>query len=225
MKRGLLFVLAFIPVLPVFVALPLGQQSLFAAVITGEREARRHHQIAEARFRAGLFAEALAEYQAGYQVMPLPGFLINIAQCYRRLGDLRMASGTYRKFTVVAPDSPLTPQIKALIVEIDTRAVDFENARQNGNVPAGEWNDNADQVMPYAVFLNPPANESDDPAPALLTKTAPVTERQPSGASGTRWWLWSSIGAAVVGAAIVAIVLSTGGSTATQEGSLATLRR
>ena len=157
MKRGLVFVLAFIPAL---VALPPGPRSLRAAV-PGEREARNHHRIAQARFHAGLFAEALAEYQAGYQAMPLPGFLINIAQCYRRLGDLRLASGTYRKFTVVAPDSPLTPQIKALIVEIDTRAVDFENARQNGSVPAGEWND-VGQAMPEVVLGHNPCRAGVD---------------------------------------------------------------
>jgi tetratricopeptide (TPR) repeat protein len=222
MKRGLVFVLAFIPAV---VALPPGQRNLRAAV-PGEREARNHHRTAEARFHAGLFAEALAEYQAGYQAMPLPGFLINIAQCYRRLGDLRLASGTYRKFTVVAPDSPLTPQIKALIAEIDRREVDFENARRNGTVPAdGEQDQDIDQVMPYAVFVNPPATAEEEPAPALLARTPPASEREPRGESATRWWLWGSIGAAVVCATVAAIILSTGGSTATQEGSLATLRR
>ena len=217
-RRGLILVM-------VFLALPLGQRSPRAAVLEGEREARKHHQIAEERFRAGLFAEALAEYQAGYQVLPLPGFLINIAQCYRRLGDLRMASGTYRKFTEVAPDSPLTPQIKTLIVEIDKREVDFENARQNGTVVATAKHDDGDQAMPYAVFLNPPATLEEDPAPALLARTAPLSEPEPRAGSRKRWWLWGSVGAVVVGAAVVAILLSTGGSTATQEGSLATLRR
>ena len=206
--------------------LPLSRRDLRAAVLEGEHEARKHHQAAEARFRAGLFAEALAEYQAGYQVMPLPGFLINIAQCYRRLGDLKMASGTYRKFTVVAPNSSLTPRIKALIVEIDKRAVDFESARRNGTVPAGvERDDDTDQAMPYAVFLNPPANADEDPAPPLLAKTTLASQPEPRRGSGTRWWLWGPIGVAVVGAAVAAIILSTGGSTATQEGSLATLRR
>ena len=216
--RGLILVLAFL-------ALPVGQRSLGAAVAEGEREARKHHQTAEERFRAGLFAEALAEYQAGYQVLPLPGFLINIAQCYRRLGDLRMASGTYRKFTEVAPDSPLTPQIRTLIVEIDRREVDFENARQNGTAVVAAKHDDGDQAMPYAVFLNPPATAEEEPAPALLTRTAPLSEPEPRPGSGTRWWLWGSVGAVVVAAAVAAILLSAGGSTATQEGSLATLRR
>ena len=207
------------------VLVPLGPRGLRAAVPDGEHEARKHHQTAEARFRAGLFAEALAEYQAGYQVLPLPGFLINIAQCYRRLGDLKMASGAYRRFTAVAPASPLAPQIRALIVEMDKRAIDFDNARQSGVAP-GHGND--DEVMPFAVFLNPPGtddreSDGDQPPPPLIAQPAPAVEAAQRGT--TRWWLWGPIGAAVVGGAVAAIILSTGGGAAAQEGSLATLRR
>jgi len=62
-----------------------------AATSEAEREARTHFQAGEARFKAGAFDEALAEYQKGYEAKPLPGFLVNIAQCQRRLGDLKSA--------------------------------------------------------------------------------------------------------------------------------------
>ena len=48
-----------------------------------------------------------------------PGFLVNIAQCQRRLGDLKKARATYQKFVLVAPDSPLVPQVRSMIAEID----------------------------------------------------------------------------------------------------------
>ena len=62
-----------------------------AASPEAEKEARAHFQAGEARFKAGAFDEALAEYQQGYDAKPLPGFLVNIAQCQRRLGDLKRA--------------------------------------------------------------------------------------------------------------------------------------
>ena len=40
-----------------------------------------------------------------------------------------------------------------------------------------------------------------------------------------RWWLWGALGAVVVGGAVTAIALSTGGTTTIHDGSLATLRR
>src|SRR6185369_17451056 len=90
-----------------------------AAPSEAERTARSHFQAGEAHFKAGAFDEALKEYQAGYDAKPLPGFLINIAQCQRRLGDLKTARATYQKFVLVAPDSPLVPQAKTMIAEID----------------------------------------------------------------------------------------------------------
>ena len=90
-----------------------------AATSEAEREARTHFQAGEARFKAGAFDEALAEYQKGYEAKPLPGFLVNIAQCQRRLGDLKSARATYQKFVLVAPDSPLIPQVRSMMAEID----------------------------------------------------------------------------------------------------------
>ena len=101
-------------VVALLVAGPVG-----AATPEAERTARAHFQAGEAKFKAGAFDEALAEYQAGYDVLPLPGFLINVAQCQRRLGDLKTARATYQKFVLVAPDSPLLPQVRSMIAEID----------------------------------------------------------------------------------------------------------
>jgi hypothetical protein len=90
-----------------------------AAPSEAQRKARAHFQSGEERFKAGAFADALAAYQAGYDVLPLPGFLINVAQCQRRLGDLKTARASYQKFVLVAPDSPLVPQVRSMIAEID----------------------------------------------------------------------------------------------------------
>jgi len=43
--------------------------------------------------------------------------------------------------------------------------------------------------------------------------------------TGHRWWLWGALGAVVVGGAITAVALSTGGTETIHDGSLATLRR
>ena len=97
-----------------------------AAPSETQRKARAHFQAGEERFKAGAFADALAAYQAGYDVLPLPGFLINVAQCQRRLGDLKTARATYQKFVLVAPDSPLVPQVKSMIAEIDGLLTDLD---------------------------------------------------------------------------------------------------
>lgn len=184
--------------------------SVGAATPEAERTARAHFQAGEARFKAGAFDEALAAYQAGYDVLPLPGFLINVAQCQRRLGDLKTARATYQKFVLVAPDSPLLPQVRSMIAEIDGLL-----AKPEPDEPA-----EADEAAKPASTLTAAA-PTETPAPLLARASDPAPEPAPR----RRWWLWGAIGAVVVGGAVTAVVLSTGGSTTIHDGSLATLRR
>jgi hypothetical protein len=201
------------------------------------RESRRHFQAAEAHFKAGAFDAALGEYQAGYDAKPLPGFLINIAQCQRRLGDLKAARTTYQKFVMVAPDSPLVPQAKAMVAELDKLLADLSNEPANANTndaaattregddsqtrkPADVEPAAAASAVTAVVPAEPPAATS---APVLVASPSPADEsRAPT---GRRWWLWGTIGAVVVGGAVTAFVLSAGGTTTVHEGSLGTLRR
>jgi ferric-dicitrate binding protein FerR (iron transport regulator) len=63
---------------------------------------------------------------------------------------------------------------------------------------------------------------AETPAPALVAR---ASDPAPEPAPRRRWWLWGVIGAVVVGGAVTAVVLSTGGTTTIHDGSLATLRR
>ena len=205
------------------------------------RESRRHFQAAETHFKAGVFDAALAEYQAGYDAKPLPGFLINIAQCQRRLGDLKAARATYQKFVMVAPDSPLVPQAKAMVAELDKLLADLSNAPPNPsptpNADAANANREGDDsqkqkpadvepaaAAPVVTAVVPAAEPSlATSAPVLIA--SPAAADEPPARSGRRWWLWGTIGAVVVGGAVTALVLSTGGTTTVHDGSLGTLRR
>ena len=120
----------------------------------------RHFQAGEARFKAGAFDEALAEYQAGYDAKPLPGFLVNIAQCQRRLGDLKKARATYQKFVLVAPDSPLVPQVRSMIAEIDGLLAEASRRSPRAEPDA--------EAKPAAAAPAPPR-----PAPARARAASP----------------------------------------------------
>jgi hypothetical protein len=203
-----------------------------AAADSAARESRRHFQAGEAHFKAGAFDAALAEYQAGYDAKPLPGFLINIAQCQRRLGDLKAARATYQKFVMVAPDSPLVPQAKAMVEELDKLLADLSNAQPNANASSNKEGDDSQEhkpadvepaaAAPVVTAVVPAAPPVATSAPVLVASPAPAEEAP---APRRRWWLWGTIGAVVVGGAVTAVVLSTGGTTTVHDGSLGTLRR
>ena len=186
-----------------------------AATSEAEREARTHFQAGEARFKAGAFDEALAEYQKGYQAKPLPGFLVNIAQCQRRLGDLKSARATYQKFVLVAPDSPLIPQVRSMMAEIDALL-----EKEQEKPPAETVTEEKPKPEAPPPAATPPLEA---PAPVLVA-AAPAPAPAPA-PTGHRWWLWGALGAVVVGGAITAVALSTGGTDTIHDGSLATLRR
>lgn len=202
----------------------LGAGRAQAATPEAEKQARRSFERAEELFDSGLFAEALAEYRAGYEQLPLPGFLINIAQCQRRMGDLAQARTTYSKFVMVAPDSPYVDEVKALIAELD-RVID---ASDTAAAPSGTAADEsgAASLSPPPVHAQalPSGGPADELAQANLVTTPDIPPAPAR--TGRRWWLWGSIGAAVVaGALVTAYLVRSPETTTLHEGSLGTLRR
>lgn len=205
----------------VVLAACLAAGSLHAATAEAEQRARRSFERAEASFKAGLFAEALAGYQEGYDHLPLPGFLINIAQCHRRLGNLQQARATYRKFIMVAPDSPYVPEVKSLVAELDSLVdnTDQAAAADAATPTAGEGPRPGEPLPPAAAAVAAAGVTAPN---ALVT---PSVAPEPAKA-GTRWWLWGTLGVAVASGAAATIYLLTGpGTTTVHEGSLGTLRR
>jgi tetratricopeptide (TPR) repeat protein len=204
----------------------LGAGRAQAATPEAEQEARRVFERAEEHFNAGLFAEALVEYRAGYELLPLPGFLINIAQCQRRMGDLAQARATYAKFIMVAPDSPYVDEVKALIAELDRVIQASATDTAAGPSAAATEESEAASLSPPPVRAQalPSGAPPDGPAQAALVAPPdlPPAPARPS----TRWWLWGSIGTAVVaGALVTAYFVRSPETTTLHEGSLGTLRR
>ncbi|HVV81872.1 MAG TPA: tetratricopeptide repeat protein [Kofleriaceae bacterium] len=92
------------------------------------RAAKKHFQRGEKLFNLGRFEEALAEYEAAYDRKPLPGFLYNIAQCHRNLGDYKQAIFGYRNYLRQVPDASNRDAVLALIDELEQKQHDLDAA-------------------------------------------------------------------------------------------------
>jgi hypothetical protein len=199
------------------------------ATAEATREARRHFDEAEADYRAGRYAAALGKYQAGYAAKPLPGFLINIAQCQRRLGDLKAARATYHEFILVAPDSRLVPEVQTLIRQLD--GVIAELAAGQEPSPAEITAEGDDVHTTELVATTPVLAPAPPPAPPVATPSliaAPAAPESPPPPrhSHARWWIWGGVAAAAIAGGIAAaVVMSSPGSTTIHTGSLGTLSR
>lgn len=72
------------------------------------------------QFSLRRFQKALTLFSEAYAVMPLPGFLYNIAQCHRFLGDCTKANYFYRGYLRDNPGAPNTEVVKQLIARCES---------------------------------------------------------------------------------------------------------
>jgi tetratricopeptide (TPR) repeat protein len=178
--------------------------------------ARELFRKAEISFNLGKFPEALRDYQAAYEAKPLPGFLFNIAQCYRHMGNYERARFFYRRYLALDPKTPNRRLVTDLITEV-TQKMDSPPtpgaaaAASEATTPAPAVPTTA--AEPAALALTPTAAGS-----AMATATPPSLMADPNMVTTTpgptsrpvykRWWFWTGI-AAVVAGGVVATVLLT----------------
>jgi tetratricopeptide (TPR) repeat protein len=212
----------------IVVLLITAAHSAHPAVAAGgsEKEARALFQRAEKSFNLGRFADALTDYQAAYEAKPLPGFLFNIAQCYRNMANYERARFFYRRYLAIEPKTSNRGLVEDLIAEM-TRLLDKQTAASAVAPPP---------AAPAAAVRAAPTPEtattpSPAPSPASSAGAMPVggpaaaliAAPSPEGPPPRRpvykrWWFWTAAGAAVVGGVAAAFMLTRNGQ---PSGSLA----
>jgi tetratricopeptide (TPR) repeat protein len=93
------------------------------------RAARRHYERGEKLFALGKFDEALDEYQKAFDAKPLPGFLFNIGQCYRNLGDYNQAIFSFKKYLKLEPDADNKDAVEQLITDLEDKKARGDGAK------------------------------------------------------------------------------------------------
>ena len=173
---------------------------LFALALAtpGEQAAHKHFEHAEKLYALGKFQDALVEYEAAYEAKALPGFLFNIGQCYRNLGNYERAQFYFRRYVQLDPRSPNRADAEQLIAEMDRMTAGNQAATvaTSGSLPslaapaaAGAGGDEA-RAHAFAPTVARTSDTGAAPRPLY---------RRP--------WVWIG-GAAVVAAAVaVGVVL------------------
>ena len=187
----------------------LAESATRAAPLDDEKQARALYDRAEKSFDLGKFGDALADYQSAYEAKPLPGFLFNIAQCYRNMGKFERARFFFRRYLALEPHAPNRRRVEELIAEMSKQL----EAQAAAPAPAVEPKpvDAPPLVTPLApapgAELAPPsAAIRAEPAPATptgavpgLTATAPPPAPRGPQPLWRRWWFWTGVGAIVAG--------------------------
>ncbi|HVU51831.1 MAG TPA: tetratricopeptide repeat protein [Polyangia bacterium] len=190
-----------------------------------EKQARALYESAEKSFNVGKFAEALADYQAAYEAKPLPGFLFNIAQCYRNMGNYERARFFFRRYLSIEPKAPNHRRVEELINEmsrqIDAQAAAAAAAPSATSAPPAPPSTSPPpaEVRPAEAAAEPtPEVKPAEPLPAAPAEAAsaspPTLVTAAPRAEGAarpvwkRWWFWTGVGAVVAGGVVAAFFLT-----------------
>ena len=151
-----------------------------------DQEARALFRRAELNFYAGNYQEALGNYQRAYQVKPLPGFVFNIAQCHRNLGNHERAGFFYRRYLTLERNPARRAQVEKLIEEMAARTQPSDPAHP-----------------PPDPRLLPPAGQ---PAATSLAGPLVVSAASTSAPIYRRWWFWTTLGVLAAGTATIVLM-------------------
>jgi len=217
MTRGIVRCVAALLGSVTVVAVAVPPRALAAdAHVDDEREARRLFQRAELRFTLGKFPEALADYQSAYQAKPLPGFLFNIAQCYRNMADYERARFFFRRYLAIDPHAPNRRRVDDLIAEM-TRQIEAHPSA--ADAPGASTSPPAASAIPFAPTTAPavatmppslpgaarPRAASENPTVLLAATPTPEPAHRPA---WKRWWFWTGVGVVVAGGVAATLLLA-----------------
>ena len=93
-----------------------------APVASAEQQARAEFERGQRQYDLARFDRAIGHYSRAYELLPLPAFLFNIAQCHRQLGEYRKAAFFYRRYLDTAESPPNAEVARTLLKEVEAQA-------------------------------------------------------------------------------------------------------
>ncbi len=163
-------------------------------VETDEQRARVLFADGQKAYDVGEFERALTLYSEAYKLKTLPGFLFNIAQCHRQLGNFERASFFFGRFIDNSKPSAANVELaRELMTDMDRRQTEKAEAEKKAadEKARADADARAKSDAPLAPPLTPVEVVSLPPAPPAV-EPEPVTKKA---------WFWVVIGGAVVAAA------------------------
>jgi tetratricopeptide (TPR) repeat protein len=213
---------------PAFLVLIAG----WALADDGKQEAKKHFNLAEQHYKLGRFKDALQEYSIAYELAPLAGFLFNIGQCHRLLGNHERAVFFYEGYLREKPNARNRKAVLKLIAE-SKKVLDKQAAEQKR---LAEEQRKAEEAKRQATLLAKEREAERERAAAKERMLALERERLKALAEARRkeekkppafyetWWFWTIVGTAVAAAAGGTIyAVTSGGDRVLPSGNLGTL--
>jgi tetratricopeptide (TPR) repeat protein len=191
-------------VLPVLVAVVLAMASPIAHAANRNGGESDSEVLARAKFAEGNlaydlgeFQKALDAYSESYRLMPLPGFLFNIAQCHRQLGRPERAGFFYRRYLSLSKEEPANAQlVRDFITEMDAQVLKEQERRLTREQTARD-RARAEALRAQTEAIAARRVQTHDGKPGVPSAALPAqASAEVKGESLTKkWWVWAGAGA------------------------------
>jgi tetratricopeptide (TPR) repeat protein len=189
--------------------------------------ARKLFADAQTAYDLQEFSKALNLYSEAYRVKALPGFLFNMAQCQKQLGDLKSAAFFFGRFIDNSrPDAPNVELARDLLKDLNAK-LDEQAAEQRRSAESRRAADESKESLDAkrredsdrAAVAGAPARAVDVPVRAVDVSVVSVLEPSASGGAAPMpaplveanpWyksgWFWGVVGVGVAaGVSAVAV--------------------
>jgi tetratricopeptide (TPR) repeat protein len=192
-----------------------------------EADAAEHVRKASEALRARRYDEAMAEFEAGYAIVPKPGFVLNMGHVQREAGNLARARDLYKRYLELEPGSLQRAELEKSIADIDKELAAHSPtaADQPATKPP------ASPAPPRPSVAQARGEDSEVPSDLKLIAREPIRKPQDSKPQDEgspfygRWWFWGTVAGVVAAAAVAFLVLGSRGDDYTTSGTLGTLGR
>ncbi len=193
----------------------LGQAAAQEAppTLPGKTDADKAHardafRRAKHAYDFGEYAKALDAFKEAYTAYEDPGFLFNIAQCHRQLGQTEEALRVYRSYLRNASNPANADEVRKLIAGLE-QTLEAEK-RDRRSPPEGTLGPSPPGGT-APVVTPPPPSEPPAVTPAPAASNTLVATR-PEKPLVKKPWFWAVVGGAVVvvgAAVVVGVVVGT----------------
>jgi tetratricopeptide (TPR) repeat protein len=150
------------------------------ARVSVEAETQQHADNGRRYFEKARYHDAISEYRKAYELKADPEFLFSIAGCYRQLGNRERALFFYDRYLTTAPAGPNRAEAERFVATLGSRTL-------------------PPSASGLAEAAAPPSLSND-----LIIIPLPEDEMPARRPLWKRWWVWTVVGAAVVGGTVAA---------------------
>ncbi len=195
-------------------------------------EAKQLFAEGETAYKMGAFEEALLAFSNAYEKKPVAGFLFNLGQCHRQLGNHERAVFFFQGYLRDKPDARNRAMVEGLIAEskkaLEAERLAAEKAEQERLAEEARRREAARRAEEAKREEEAHRRKLVEAAAAALVSSQPPPAAEP--ALYERWWFWAAVGGVAVAAGGAAFALSgdeepAPGPTVPPSGSLGTLDR